>query len=359
MPRALNPECATTFTDIDLDAPGRQLGYFHIPHSPHEDAWGTVRIPIAVLAHGSGPTVILEGGNHGDEYEGQLVLGELVRHLDLARIRGRLIVIPAINTPASDAGRRTSPVDGKNLNRSFPGNHAGTITEQIAAYVSDQLLTRADALLSLHSGGSSLNIMTSTLMHPAGDTAASRRNLEAALAFGAPLVVVPNMLGDTRTLSGSAVEAGLACVTCEMAGMGTVTRSALALCRRGVLNVLAHWGVLEPERTQSPAQPGVLCRIADHRAYVIADQAGVFEPLHDLGEHVEAGESAGRIHFPTAPEREPAPLVYGASGFVYAQRQPAKVVPGNVCCVVASITDDATDAHLRGGVTNRPGAASP
>ena len=128
---------STARTDIDFDRPGKQIGFVDIPHSPHDDAWGATRIPIAVISNGSGTTVILQGGNHGDEYEGPITLGELVRELDPAMVQGRIIVLPAVNAPAVQAGQRTSPVDGLNLNRTFPGDPLGSITQQISAYVSD------------------------------------------------------------------------------------------------------------------------------------------------------------------------------------------------------------------------------
>ena len=293
---ARNPHCSTAFTDIDLDAPGRQLGFLYIPHSPHDDAWGTVPIPMAVLANGAGPTVILEGGNHGDEYEGQIVLGELIRDLALDHIRGRLILMPSLNAPAAQAGLRTSPQDGKNLNRSFPGDHAGTITEQIAAYVSDELFSRGDAFLSLHSGGSSLDIIPSALVQPTNDAAHTQRNLDAALAFGAPFNVLLNNLGDTRTSVATAVAAGLTCVSTEMAGRGTVTDTALALCRAGTLRVLVHWGVLDETYAREPATPPApLFKVTGSKSYVIATDRGVFEAYHRHGEHVEAGQPAGRV----------------------------------------------------------------
>ena len=68
-----------------------------------------MRVPLTVIKNGSGPTVILQGGNHGDEYEGPIVLGELIRDLDAERIAGRLIIVPAINTPAVEASLRVSP----------------------------------------------------------------------------------------------------------------------------------------------------------------------------------------------------------------------------------------------------------
>lgn len=336
---ARNPHCATAFTDIDLETPGRQVGFLHIPQSPHDDAWGTVRIPMAVLANGDGPTIILEGGNHGDEYEGQIVLGELIRSLPLERIRGRLILMPSLNAPAAEAGLRTSPQDGKNLNRSFPGDHAGTITEQIAAYVSDELFSRGDAFLSLHSGGSSLDIIPSALVQPTADPAQTQRNIDAAFTFGAPFNVLLNTLGDTRTSAATAVAAGLTCVCTEMAGRGAVTDTALELCRSGALRVLVHWGVLDEAYAQVPtAPPAPLFKVLGAKSYVIASERGVYEAFHRHGECVEAGQPAGRIHQIFDPRRAPVELTYAISGVVFAKRHPGIVAPGNVCCVIATPT---------------------
>src|ERR1700751_4902338 len=120
---------------VDFERAGKQTGFIQVPHSAHEDAWGVIPVPIAVIANGRGPTVILEGGNHGDEYEGPIALGELIRDLDPTHIAVRLIIVPSINLPAVLAGYRTSPLDGLNLNRSFPGDPLGSPTRQIAAFV--------------------------------------------------------------------------------------------------------------------------------------------------------------------------------------------------------------------------------
>src|SRR5262249_25331032 len=84
----------------------------------------------SLISNGRGPTVIVEGGNHGDEYEGPIVLGELVCTLDPGAVSGRLIFIPAINLSAVAAARRTSPFDDLNFNRAFPGDPLGSPTQQ-------------------------------------------------------------------------------------------------------------------------------------------------------------------------------------------------------------------------------------
>jgi N-alpha-acetyl-L-2,4-diaminobutyrate deacetylase len=327
---------STAFTSLDYECGGKQLGFVNIPHSPHEDAWGVTPVPIGIVRNGSGPTVIIQGGNHGDEYEGQIAIGELMRDLDPTEVRGRLILVPSLNVAAVDAARRTSPVDGLNLNRTFPGDPIGTITQQLSAYVNDVLFPLADAFIDLHSGGSSLSILPSAIIEPAEDPELHRRNVAAVFAFGAPLAVVLNNLGDPRTSTASSVRAGLVTVGTEMAGAGTVSIEALRLCRRGIRNVLAHLGVLDSRHAEPSAEASRLLMLGGPKAYVYATSDGVFEPFHELGTTVEEGMPAGRIHFTTTPASEPEALVYSTSGLLYGRRQPGRVRPGNCCLVVAS-----------------------
>lgn len=327
------------YTEIDFDRQGKQVGFLNLPSSVHDDAWGVIRVPLTVIANGSGPTVILEGGNHGDEYEGPIVLGELIRDLDPARVEGRLIIIPAINTPAVEASLRVSPIDELNFNRTFPGDALGSVTRQLSAYVNDVLFPIADAFIDLHSGGSSLSIIPSAIVEPSDDPALARANRAAVMAFGAPLNVVISNFGDPRTSTASAVRAGLITVGTEMAGTGTVSLPALRICRDGVRNVLGHLGVIEAAPLP-PSADRPLYEIPGTHAYVMASQTGIFEAYHELGDAVSAGQPAGRIHFLTDPGRPPEELRYSADGIVYGRRHPGRVRPGNCCAVVASIAKE-------------------
>lgn len=336
MRQAVAPRPSSASLTVDLEAPGRQVGFLRIPHSPHEDAWGATQVPIAVIANGTGPTVLIEGGNHGDEYEGPITICELIRELDPAQVQGRLILMPANNVHAVIAGRRTSPVDGLNFNRTFPGDPRGSITQQIAAFVNDHLFPIADAFLDLHSGGSSLDILPSAIIEPTQDTALHARNVAAVLAFGAPLsVVIPN-LGDPRTATAAAVRAGLVTVGTEMAGCGTVSIEALGICRRGVRNVLAHLGVLPCEMAVPPGETGQILELAGPSAYVLSPMDGIFEPFHAKGTRVQAGQPAGRIHCTWDPRRPTEIVHYEQDGVLYGRRHPGRVQPGNCCLVVAS-----------------------
>lgn len=322
-------------TTVDFDKSGKQIGTFHVPLSSHDDAWGVVPVPVAVIKNGEGPTVILEGGNHGDEYEGPITLGELIRDLDPSEVQGRLIFIPAINQPAVLAAYRVSPIDGINMNRTFPGDPLGTTTRQIAAFVNDVLFPLGDVFIDLHSGGSSLDIIPSAVIEPGKTPEQHAANVKAALAFGAPITVVIDNRGDPRTATAAAAAAGMTVIGTEMAGAGTVSLDALTLCRRGVRNVLAHVGVLASDFASLPITDSRIYTLGPS-AHVIAEDDGVFEPMHRLGTEVRASELAGRIHFLTQPGRVPVDLHYRADGTVYGRRQPGRVRPGNCCLVVAS-----------------------
>src|SRR4051812_43454401 len=104
------------WTDVDYNKNGKQFGMLGVPQSLNTSAWATLFLPIAVIKNGKGPTAVLTGGNHGDEYEGQVTLMNLARRIRPEQVRGRLIIIPMLNRPAAENGTRLSPLDGRNMN---------------------------------------------------------------------------------------------------------------------------------------------------------------------------------------------------------------------------------------------------
>src|SRR6516225_11124102 len=150
---------------VDFERDGVQHGHLRLPYSRDDSAWGSVMIPICVIKRGHGPSVLLTGANHGDEYEGPVALFDLARTLRAEEVSGRVIIVPAMNYPAFLAGTRTSPIDKGNLNRSFPGSPDGTITQKIADYVTRHLLPLADLVLDFHSGGRTLDFLPYAATH--------------------------------------------------------------------------------------------------------------------------------------------------------------------------------------------------
>jgi predicted deacylase len=154
-------------SEVDFNAEGRQAGFLRVPHSTHRSAYGWIPLPITVIRNGDRPTLILTAGVHGDEYEGQIAVAELARMLDTAEIRGRVILLPMVFFLAAEARCRVSPVDDGNLNRLYPGNFQGTLSEMIAHFHEEVIVPLADYAVDLHSGGSSLIYPPTLLRGPA------------------------------------------------------------------------------------------------------------------------------------------------------------------------------------------------
>ena len=176
---------------IDLDCPGKREGFVQLNHSDNRHAYGVIPIPIGVVAaDNDGPTVLLTAGNHGDEYEGIVILQRLFRDLDPSRIRGRIIIMPSLNLPAVRVYQRTSPLDGANMNRSFGAQDISGPTQEIAQFVEEQLIAQSDYAIDLHSGGKMCEFSPCGYIYAGGGRKRLQDKFNAAHLFGAKYTVV-------------------------------------------------------------------------------------------------------------------------------------------------------------------------
>ncbi|MBF9034553.1 N-alpha-acetyl diaminobutyric acid deacetylase DoeB [Rhodobacterales bacterium HKCCE2091] len=317
---------------VPFDRDGKFHGHLRLPYSRDDSAWGHVMIPICVVRNGDGPTALVTGGNHGDEYEGPIAVTEFAHSVNPADVSGRVILIPGLNAPALAAGRRTSPIDGGNMNRSFPGDPRGTVTQKIAAWVVNTLLPMADIVLDFHSGGRTLDFLPFAASHVLPDRAQDAACAAAARAFGAPWTVRMLEIDDSGMFDGAAERAGKVFVTTELGGAGMARPKTVAIARRGLRNVLIHGDILAGEiaaaETRSLDMPDDAC-------FTFAETAGMMEPLVPLGAEVAEGQELALVWPIEATGRDPAPLRAGRAGLLTARHVPGLIQPGDCAAVVA------------------------
>ena len=326
------------WTDVDFEKDGKQAGFLRLPNSTDVSAYGWIPIPICCVRKGVGPRVLLVAGNHGDEYEGQIALMNLARELEPEMVSGRIIIMPAANFPAVRSGRRNSPLDNGNLNRSFPGNPFGTPTQTIAHYIDTVLLADADFAVDLHSGGYSLEYVPCGLIRPGKTEEERRMLLEALCVFGAPIGYVSSGRGGggSLTLSASAARHDVVTVTAELGGGATFSERGLKIAEQGVRRLLKHFGSLPEGDALDPPD----CRLMEVRNldyFVYSPEDGVFEPLVQIGDEVEVNQPAAKIHFPDTPWREPELVLFKIGGFVVCRRVPCHTARGD--CLFQLLTD--------------------
>ena len=212
---------------IDLAAPGKRLGRLELVWSDNVHAYGVIPVPIGVIAGGEGPTMLVTAGVHGDEYEGHVIARRLLADLRPEDVRGRVIVMPAVNLPAVRAASRVSPLDGANMNRAFPGGPAGP-TALIADFIERVLLPEADFAVDLHSGGTQSIYSPCGYVYAFGDPAFRRTKLAAAHAFGAPLTTVVAATSSGGSLSAACERHGVVMVATELGGGAGLDRESAA-----------------------------------------------------------------------------------------------------------------------------------
>jgi N-alpha-acetyl-L-2,4-diaminobutyrate deacetylase len=307
---------------VDLDAAGKQFGRLEVPRSTNTSGWSHLFVPIVIISSGDGPTVLVLGGVHGDEPEGQVAALNLVRETMPSDVSGRLVVIPCASPDASAANTRLWP-SGANFNRSFPGSPDGAVDAQLADFLTRFLIAEADVVVDMHSGGRSSLFGVWSEMHWVDDPEQRRRMVAAMLAWNTPMHFVYIDVAGTGLLVGEAERQGKTVVATELGGGGHVLASTHRIAIDGLRNVLRHVGVLAGEartREELGLAPPVIARATDDDNYVFAPEAGYWETLVDVGDRVDAGQPVGRLHFVATPERPPVTVEAAAAGVVCVVR---------------------------------------
>jgi len=327
---------------IDFESEGEQHGFLKLPYSHDASAWGAVMIPITVIKRGDGPTALVTGGNHGDEYEGPIALSKLASTLKASDIAGRVIVVPFMNYPAFRAGSRTSPIDKGNLNRSFPGRADGTVTEKIADYFQRYLLPLADYVLDIHAGGKTLDFVPFAAVHVLPDAQQQARADAAMRAFGAPYSMRMLELDSVGLFDTAAEEAGKVFVTTELGGGGSASASSVRIAERGVRGFLAYAGICDLDAdvaARATARTTTLLDMPDADCYTTSEHDGLIEMCKDLGDTVEAGELLARVHDATRTGARAREYRARRGGIFAARHFPGLVHVGDTIAVVAEVVE--------------------
>ena len=323
-------------SEVDFNANGKQAGYLRVPHSVHRSAYGWIPVPITVMNNGDGPTLVITAGVHGDEYEGQIAVANLARGLHDHDIRGRLILLPMLNFPAAEEGRRVSPLDGGNLNRLYPGDPKGPPSSMIAHFHEEEILPLADYAVDLHSGGSSLIYPATLLRGPAHSPDEEAGLATLTRAFDLPYAWVFTGGGGTGSTAGTAIGAanrkGVINVMAELGGAGCVTPNVLGQTERGLRRILNALGML-PGYVPDAAHG---TRMLNAKGSIYAYQAGVFEPLKTIGDTVAADEPVALLHHPETPGKAPDTVASPYQGIVLAIRAMAQTRRGDALFQIAA-----------------------
>ncbi|MBS3940637.1 MAG: succinylglutamate desuccinylase/aspartoacylase family protein [Actinobacteria bacterium] len=315
-------------------APGERRHLF--PSASESYTGDRTTLPMAVLnGTGDGPRVFVTAAVHGDELNGIAVCRSLLDTLDPVDLDGVLVVVPIVNVLGVQIGSRYLP-DRRDLNRSFPGSHDGSMAARIARLLLDEVIQGSDVGIDLHTAANHRTNVPQVRV----DTRDERAH-DLAVAFGAPFVLDARMRpGSLRETAG---DLGVPVLTYEGGGPLRLDEGAIDVASRGVLRVLHRLGMIDDAPAPAHAAPMVL----HESRWLRAERGGLLELHVAAGDHLEPGQPLWSTVSPLGEER--ATHEAGDEGFVIGATTLPLVQPGQALLHVAlpgdrvPVEDDPTD----------------
>ena len=266
-------------------------GFIEVPAG--SDA--ATRIPITIVRGAqAGPTLALIAGTHGSEVAPIVALQRVRATLDPAALRGTVLLVHVANMP-SFLGRTIyySPVDGKNLNRVYPGRANGTVSERIAFAVTRDIIDRTDYLVDIHAGDGNESLRPYTYWSPLGlDPRADSIARDMALAWGNDHIVIDTTRPRDAQVSvytqNTAQLRGKAALTTEAGYLGVAAEDMVQRNVDGVFRLLRYFRML-PGDVELVRQPLFFSRTEVLRS----PGTGVWHPRVERGQSVQKGAVIG------------------------------------------------------------------
>ena len=253
------------------------------------------RIPITIVRGTQpGPTLALIAGTHGSEVAPIVALQRVRAALDPAALRGTVLIVHVANMP-SFLGRTVyySPVDGKNLNRVYPGKADGTVSERIAYAITNQIIERADYLVDVHSGDGNESLRPYTYWSPLRmDARADSVAREMALAWGNDHIVIDTVRPRDRQASvytqNTAQIRGKPALTTEAGSLGVAAEDMVQRNVDRVFRLLRYFPMV-PGNAELVPQPLLL----EGTEVLRSPGTGVWHPRVQRGQSIQKGALIG------------------------------------------------------------------
>lgn len=258
----------------------KATGFLDVPGTP-------IRMPLTVVNGAApGPVLSVTAGVHGGEYPGIEAAIRTAASLDARDVKGAVIIVHIVDVPAFHARAiYVCPLDGKNPNRVFPGNPAGTASERLAHTLFSEVIARAEYFVDLHGGDLNEALVPFTILLDSGSPGVDARTLELARAYGIRYIVRGRVAGGTYA---AAAQKGIPAILTEAGGQGLLEEEALQIHLRGLRNVMRHLGIL-PGRPE----PGDAVTVLKEFHWVTSAHAGLFYPDITPGDRVTRGQRVG------------------------------------------------------------------
>jgi len=270
---------------------------------PIQEGTTTTSIPITVF-HGieKGPILGITAGVHGYEYPPIIAGQRLIKSINPKLLKGTVILVQIASLGSfTKRSPFINPLDGKNLNRVFPGDIKGTITQQIANFITKNVIDKSDFFLDAHAGDAPEDLTSYAAYYSntsMPEVSEKGRAMAASLLFDHIIVFKTDgknyVKKDEPSLycSAEAFKRGIPSVDIECGKLGGVEESLVNKIEKGVLNMLLH---LNMTISLTKAREKDTFLYIDKRYSEESKHDGIFYPNKKSGDYVKKGMKIGEI----------------------------------------------------------------
>ena len=272
--------------------PGETVsGFLKVAGGDFPDA----KIPISII-NGShpGPVLALIAGVHPYEYPPIEALLRLRAQLNPKTLKGTVLLVHIANLQAFQ--KRTiyyNPYDWLNLNRVFPGDPEGSISQRIAHTITQEIIKRCDFLIDLHCGDGNESLIPYSYWSKGGNPEVDEFSRKMVEAFGIYPIIESQRPQDPKAtiyVDNTAIQMGKPAFTTESGQLGILAEESVQRLLRGIDNVLKFLKMIEGE-VRDFGPPTYIKKFEVIRSH----HDGIFCPLTKRGYYVNKGQPIGYV----------------------------------------------------------------
>ncbi len=272
--------------DIKVESGDKVFGHIQVAETPTY----TVYLPCGII-NGVNPglTISIIGGLHPTEYCGMEAATRLFQTISPNDVSGILLIVPVVNMPGFQVGAdHVNPLDGMNLNRIFPGDPMGSISQRMIHVLFEEIMRLADVHVDLHSG-EAIEAIPQYAIIPKTGSIIDNQSQTLARIYAPQYNQVHNQTGTSTHEAANRLN--IPAITAEAGGLGNYEEKDISFHLTGLTNVLKYLDFLPGNPTTLSSSPEIYTGSISIRT----SRGGVFYPQVREGDHVQKDQTLAYI----------------------------------------------------------------
>ncbi|SPQ97545.1 Peptidase M14 carboxypeptidase A domain-containing protein [Plasmodiophora brassicae] len=243
-------------------------------------------IPV-IVAKGTqdGPVLALIAAVHGNELNGVPLIFRVLQTLNVETLRGTVVTVPVANMEGYNRHQRGF-LDGRDLNRLFPGKTGGDSSKSYARVVFEKIVSKADVAIDLHTASVGNANSLYVRVDMTNDACRSLAELQTAQ-------IIVHSTPATGSLRAAATAKGIPTVVVEIGDPSRINSQMVGEAVDGIWNVLTAFRMIGDKAAVVRHRKGVT--VCKRSFWIFSDKGGFLTVRPQVNTWVSKGEVVAEL----------------------------------------------------------------